>query len=76
MWRELLTTHGGRVFGVLAGLFFGFVYLFAGFWDMLFFALLVWIGYYFGRMKDERNGPAIPWDRLTGWLNERWRWFK
>jgi uncharacterized membrane protein len=76
MWRELLTTHGGRVFGIAAGVFLGFVYLFAGFWDMLFFALLVWIGYYIGRMKDERSGPVIPWDRLISWLNERWRLFK
>jgi len=76
MWRELLTKYGGRVFGVAAGLFFGIVYLFAGFWDMLFFALLVWIGYYVGRMKDEGGGPAIPWDRLVSWLNGRWRWFK
>ena len=59
-----------------AGIFFGFIYLIAGFWDMLFFALLVWIGYYVGRMKDERNGPVIPWERLTGWLNDRRRRFK
>jgi len=75
-WRELLQTHGGRAAGVLAGVFFGIIYLIAGFWDMLFFALLVWIGYYIGRMKDERSGPAIPWDRLKEWWGDRWRRFR
>jgi uncharacterized membrane protein len=76
MWREFLTTYGGRIAGVAAGLFLGFIYLFAGFWDMLFFALLVWIGYYFGRLKDERSGPLLPWQRLLDWFNDRWRWLK
>jgi len=60
--------------------FFGIIYLIAGFWDMLFFALLVWIGYYAGKMKDERSWPAIPWDRLGErlgeWLGDRWRRFR
>ncbi|PZD93438.1 hypothetical protein DNH61_22700 [Paenibacillus sambharensis] len=76
MWKEILSTYGGRIAGVAAGVFFGCIYLIAGFWDMLFFALLTFIGYYVGRLKDERTGPVFPWERLTGWLNERWRWFK
>jgi uncharacterized membrane protein len=76
MWKEILTAHGGRITGIAAGVFFGIIYLIAGFWDMLFFALLVWIGYYFGRIKDEQSGPVIPWQRLFAWLNERWQWFK
>ncbi|WP_318652442.1 hypothetical protein [Paenibacillus lycopersici] len=43
---------------------------------MLFFGLLLWAGYAIGKMKDERRGPIIPWQRLTAWLTERWRPFK
>jgi uncharacterized membrane protein len=74
MWKEWWQTYGGRAIGVLAGLFFGFIYLIRGFWDMLFFALLVGVGYWAGKHKDEKLGPLVPWDRLADWISDRWRW--
>ncbi|RXZ78264.1 DUF2273 domain-containing protein [Paenibacillaceae bacterium] len=76
MWREFLLTHRGRITGISAALLLGFVYLFAGFWDMLFFSLLLWIGYYFGKQKDESAEPIIRWSRIVEWVNDRWRWYK
>lgn len=76
MWRQIWETHRGRAFGVAAGLFFGFIYLFAGFWDMLFFMLLVGTGYFIGRLKDIPANSFISWRDLYEWLNERWRWLK
>lgn len=43
---------------------------------MLFFGLLLWIGYAIGKMKDEQRGPVFPWQRMLEWLTERWRPFK
>ncbi|MBJ6364236.1 DUF2273 domain-containing protein [Paenibacillus sp. GCM10012307] len=76
MWRELWTTYGGRVTGVVTALFLGFIYLFSGFWDMLFFALLLWIGYFFGKQRDISAPPFIPWQQILAWLQSRWRIFK
>ncbi|XEC92844.1 DUF2273 domain-containing protein [Paenibacillus tarimensis] len=76
MWREIWNTYGGRIAGVTAALFLGFIYLFAGFWDMLFFALLLWVGYYFGKQKDISAGPVIPWSQITNWVTDRFRSFK
>jgi uncharacterized membrane protein len=74
MWKLWLSTYPGRVSGVAAGLLFGIVYLISGFWDMLFFALLVGVGYWIGKHKDESRGPLLPWGRLTDWLTDRWPW--
>nr|WP_167272689.1 DUF2273 domain-containing protein [Paenibacillus lupini] len=76
MWREYWASYGKRTIGAAAGLFFGFVYLFAGFWDMLFFILLVSAGYWFGKQKDMQNGSILPWQRLWSWLMERYRPFR
>ncbi|CAH1210272.1 hypothetical protein PAECIP111893_03183 [Paenibacillus plantiphilus] len=74
--REIWTTYGGRIAGVAAGVVLGIIYFIVGFWDMLFFALLLWIGYTIGKSKDEQSGPIFPWHRVTEWLMERWRPFK
>lgn len=74
MWKSLWEAYGGRASGIAAGLFFGIVYLISGFWDMLFVALLVGIGFWFGKARDERRGPLLPWDRLTDWMTDRWPW--
>lgn len=71
-----MSTHTGRIAGVAAGLFFGFIYLIAGFWDMLFFALLVWIGYWIGKQRDTREESSFSLQRFTAWLTDRWQWFK
>nr|WP_125657078.1 DUF2273 domain-containing protein [Paenibacillus baekrokdamisoli] len=76
MWKEIWTTYGGRIAGVTLGVILGLLYFIVGFWDMLFFAFLLCLGYTFGKMKDEQSGPIIPWQRLTEWLMQRWRPFK
>ncbi|MCC3373394.1 DUF2273 domain-containing protein [Cohnella sp. REN36] len=72
MWKIWWETYGGRAGGVAAGLLCGLIYLISGFWDMLFCALLVGIGYGIGKHKDEKRGPLLPWDRLVSWLTDRW----
>ncbi|WP_404823747.1 DUF2273 domain-containing protein [Paenibacillus rhizovicinus] len=76
MWREIWTSYGGRIAGVSVGFILGLLYFIVGFWDMLFFGLLLWIGYAIGKMKDEQRGPVFPWQRMLEWLTERWRPFK
>lgn len=76
MWKQLWETYGGRAAGVAAGLFFGFLYMFVGFWNMLFFALLVWIGYLVGKHKDTGSGPLFPWQRIAEWVTDRFRPFR
>lgn len=74
MWKTWWDTCGGRASGVAAGLFFGLIYLISGFWDMLFVALLVGVGFWAGKQKDDKRGPIVPWDRLTDWVTDRWPW--
>ncbi|BFH13192.1 DUF2273 domain-containing protein [Paenibacillus melissococcoides] len=76
MWNEWWESHRNRIIGIAAGIFFGVIYLIAGFWDMLFFALLVFIGYNVGRQKDLNLGPMFPWRRIGLWLSERFDRFK
>ncbi|MBO7743993.1 DUF2273 domain-containing protein [Paenibacillus sp. MWE-103] len=76
MWKEIWTTYGGRIAGVSVGVILGLLYFIVGFWDMLFFGLLLWAGYAIGKMRDEQRGPIIPWQQLVEWLTERWRPFK
>ncbi|CAM3589423.1 DUF2273 domain-containing protein [Marinicrinis lubricantis] len=74
--RDLWEQHRGKWIGAAAGLFFGIIYLFAGFWDMLIVLLLVGIGFWFGKKSDERESAlqAI-WEWLRR-LNDRWRMFR
>ncbi|MBB6730521.1 DUF2273 domain-containing protein [Cohnella zeiphila] len=74
MWKSWWETYGGRAAGVAAGLFLFFIYVFVGFWDMLFCALLAGIGYGLGKRRDDKRGPLVPWDRLLTWLTDRWHW--
>ncbi|KQO17499.1 DUF2273 domain-containing protein [Paenibacillus sp. Leaf72] len=76
MWREFWVHYGKRTIGAAAGLFFGFVYLFAGFWDMLVFMLLISVGYWIGKKKDLRQDPAAPWQQVWSVLMERFRPFR
>ncbi|TJY44446.1 DUF2273 domain-containing protein [Cohnella pontilimi] len=74
MWKDWWDTYGGRASGVAFGLLFGLIYLISGFWDMLFFALLVGVGFWIGKQKDQHQAPLFPWERMTDWLSDRWRW--
>ncbi|MEK3881547.1 DUF2273 domain-containing protein [Paenibacillus sp. PL2-23] len=73
MWREIWNTYWKRLIGVAAGLLAAIVYLAFGFWDMMFVALLVFLGYWFGKQKELSDGPVIPWQRIWYALLERFR---
>ncbi|MGG4453018.1 MULTISPECIES: DUF2273 domain-containing protein [Brevibacillus] len=55
MLRELMWEHKGKLMGVLAGFFFGIIYLLVGFWDTLVFVVIVGTGYYIGRKLDHKE---------------------
>lgn len=76
LWKEMWESHRGRIVGSLCGVLFGIIYLISGFWDMLFFALVVFIGYTFGKRKDLHQGSLIHFREAMQWLSERWRPFK
>ncbi|MCU6710139.1 DUF2273 domain-containing protein [Paenibacillus sp. J5C_2022] len=76
MWRELWSVYWKRIIGAAAGLMFGIIYLISGFWDMLFVALLIGAGYWFGKLKEMSNGPLVPWRKLWYELMERFRPFR
>lgn len=75
-WKEVWESHGGRIAGVTFGIGLGMIYLFCGFWDMLFFALVVFIGYTLGKRKDNAQAPLFQWQELIARLSDRWRPFK
>lgn len=75
-WKALWESHGGRIAGVAFGLVLGLVYLISGFWDMLFFALVVFIGYSLGKRKDEPPAPDFQWGSVWRRLTDRWRDFR
>lgn len=75
-WKELWGSHGGRITGVAFGFILGIIYLISGFWDMLFFALVVFIGYTLGRRKDSAEASPFNWRELAARLSETWRPFK
>lgn len=75
LWKTLRGEYGGRTLGVLFGFFCGFLYLFAGFWDMLIFAFIVYVGYYVGSSID-RGLPPIDWRPVLAWLTQQWKGFK
>jgi uncharacterized membrane protein len=75
MWNEWFNNHRGKAVGVIAGIFFGFIYLIWGLWDMLIFAFIVFIGYYIGKRFDHKE-PFNGVENLWNWLTDRWRMFR
>lgn len=51
--KEMWALYYKRIIGIVAGLIFGIIYLFFGFWDMCFVILLVITGYWFGKSNEE-----------------------
>ncbi|OPH60799.1 hypothetical protein BC351_16505 [Paenibacillus ferrarius] len=75
MWNELWASHRGKVIGVAAGIFFGFIYLFFGFWDMLIFGFIVFLGLYIGNKLDRKESFAMLED-IWRYLTQKWRMFR
>jgi uncharacterized membrane protein len=71
MWNELWEHHRGKVVGVTAGLFLGFIYLFFGFWDMLIFAFIVTVGFYIGSKLD-RKERFLHLEDIWRYLTQKW----
>jgi len=76
MLREFWNIYWKRILGVASGILCGIVYLSFGFWDMLFVALLVFVGYSIGKYKEMNEGPVLPLHRLWEALLDRFRPFK
>ncbi|GIP37605.1 hypothetical protein J31TS4_08850 [Paenibacillus sp. J31TS4] len=75
MWRQLWERHPGKTVGTAMGLGLGVIYLFFGFWDMLIFAFIAFIGYYVGKKIDLQD-PGLNVEQIWRWLTERWRMFR
>ncbi|OAS22946.1 DUF2273 domain-containing protein [Paenibacillus oryzisoli] len=75
MWNELWEFHRGKVIGVTAGIFFGFIYLFFGFWDMLIFGFIVLVGFYVGNKLDRKESFVMLED-IWRYLTQKWRMFR
>jgi uncharacterized membrane protein len=75
-WRPAWNAHLGKIFGVATAVILGILYFIVGFWDMLFFALLLAIGYTIGARKDRGEGPLFDvrrlWDGFVNWIGN-WR---
>lgn len=72
--RAFTGERRGRAIGASVGLFLGLLYLIVGFWDMLFFAIIVGIALWAGDAYD--RGASIDWRGIGRWLADRWRGFK
>ncbi|GGA22423.1 DUF2273 domain-containing protein [Paenibacillus physcomitrellae] len=75
-WKELWTSYKGRLLGVAAAVFLIIIYLISGFWNMMFCALILFIGYTAGKYKDLDQGSLIPWKEIRDWLFSKWRPFR
>ncbi|MFC0214208.1 DUF2273 domain-containing protein [Paenibacillus chartarius] len=75
MWSELWERHRGKTIGAGAGIVLGFIYLFFGFWDMLIFAFISFVGYYIGKKVDNRE-ELFPLQELWRQLSDKWRLFR
>lgn len=76
MWKEIRDNHMGKLLGLLIGGLHGFIYLYFGFWDMLFFALVAFTGFHIGRKFDRKEKKLWDWRPFFNWLTERWQMFK
>ncbi|MFD0872101.1 Small integral membrane protein (DUF2273) [Chlamydia abortus] len=75
MFKQMLEDRPGTVIGTLGGIILGILYLIVGFWDMLIFAFIVFIGYYVGKKIDLKE-LRLQAGNLWQWLSERWRMFR
>lgn len=76
MWNELWERHRGKTVGAAGGVLLGLLYLIVGFWDMLIFAFIVFIGYHIGRKLDRKESLLEDAEQLWRRLSEKWRMFR
>lgn len=64
MFWQLISEHPGKTLGILAGIIFGFLYIWLGFLDTLVIVVFVSTGYYLGRKYDNRENLMDVLDRI------------
>lgn len=74
-WEQLLAERRGPTIGMICGIVMGILYLIVGFWDMLIFGFIVYVGFYAGMRADKRES-LFPFGELFRKLTERWRMFR
>jgi uncharacterized membrane protein len=75
MLKQFYEQHPGKTVAIGLSLFFAIIYLFFGFWDMLFVALLLTIGYNLGTRYDAKT-LQVDLVRWLAWLNDRLKLFR
>ncbi|MFC4078221.1 DUF2273 domain-containing protein [Salinithrix halophila] len=66
---RLWETHRGRMFGIGAGIFLGFIYLIFGLWKTLVFGVFILAGYLIGQWIDSRDDLR---ELLDSVIPEKW----
>lgn len=75
MLRQFYEQHPGKTVALILSLFFTIIYLFFGFWDMLFVALLLAVGYQLGTRYDTKT-LQVDFVKWLAWLNDRLKLFR
>ncbi|SEN22556.1 DUF2273 domain-containing protein [Lihuaxuella thermophila] len=72
LFESIWLQYGGRILGTLIGFVLGLIYLFAGFWKTLFFAILVGLGFFIGKQLDHKEDfkQIIDLILLDKWMNK------
>jgi uncharacterized membrane protein len=65
-WLQIyhVLSANKRLFGALVGVFFGILYLFFGLIKTIVFTIFVALGYFIGKMMDEREDWRDVIDRI------------
>ncbi len=72
MWNQIWLQHKGMTIGACFGVFFGFIYLFFGFWNMLVFACIVSIAIFTGKQLENKENITILLEIWHG-IRQKWR---
>jgi uncharacterized membrane protein len=74
MWKEYLikvfSENEGKVLGVIIGLFVGILVLWIGFFKSMFIVICVFLGYYIGKKKDNKESIFEIIEKL---INRGWK---
>lgn len=75
MLRNFFQEHPGKSIALVIAMFFAIIYLVFGFWDMLFVALIIWVGYQIGQRYDAKT-LQVDFVKWLAWLNDRIKLFR
>jgi uncharacterized membrane protein len=63
---EQAGRNRGKVIGLLLALVAALLIIFLGFWKTIFLAILILIGYFIGKLFDDKVGLGELWTRMFG----------